>query len=350
MTLAATIALARDGFALDAALAVDAGEVVALVGPNGAGKTTLLRVLAGLEALDGGEIRLDDRVLDAPAAGIFVAPEVRGVGFAFQDHRLFPHLDARDNVAFGLRARGWPREAARTSAGAWLDRVGAGALAAKRPGALSGGEQQRVALARALATEPALLLLDEPLASIDAGAKRALRRLLAEALRERRGPSIVVTHDPVEAAVLGDRLVVLDGGAVADEGTPGAIAAAPRSAYAAEHVGLNVLRGRASGHSLALAGGASLYLASAYDGPVAAVVRPHAVSLHAAHPEGSPRNAWPALVAALVPVEERVRVRLEGAIPIVAEVTERAAAELALAPGRPLWVSLKATEIAVVPG
>jgi molybdate transport system ATP-binding protein len=159
-----------------------------------------------------------------------------------------------------------------------------------------------------------------------------------------------VTHDPVEAAVLGDRLVVLDGGAVADAGTPAAIAAAPRSAYGAEHVGLNVLRGRASGHSLALVGGASLYLASPHEGPVAGVVHPHAVSLHAARPEGSPRNTWPAIVAGLVGVEERVRVQLEGAIPIVAEVTARAADELVLKPGRTLYVSLKATEIAVVPG
>jgi len=350
MRLAAAIALAQGGFALDAELAVGAAEVVALVGPNGAGKTTLLRALAGLVAIDAGEIRLGDRVLDAPDAGVFVAPEARGVGFAFQDHRLFPHLDARDNVAFGLRARGVARAEARARAAEWLGRVGAAALAGKRPAALSGGEQQRVALARALAPEPALLLLDEPLAAIDAGSKRDLRRLLAEALRARSGPALVVTHDPVEAAVLGDRLLVLDAGAVADAGTPAAIAAAPRSPYAAEHAGLNVLRGRAAGHSLALAGGASLYLAAAHDGPAAAVVRPQAVSLHAAHPEGSPRNAWPAIVAGLFPVEERVRVRLEGTIPIVAEVTARAVAELGLAPGRSVWASLKATEITVVLG
>jgi molybdate transport system ATP-binding protein len=350
MTLAAKIELARGDFAVRAELAVAGGEVLALVGPNGAGKTTLLRALAGLDAVDAGEIRLDERVLDAPAAGVFVPPEARDVGYAFQDQRLFPHLGALDNIAFGLRARGVARDEARRRAARWLEHVGATELAAQRPAGFSGGEGQRVALARALATEPRLLLLDEPLAAIDAASRIVLRRLLLERLRLRTGPSLVVTHDPVEAAVLGRRIVVLDGGAVVDAGTPAEIAAAPRSAYAAAHVGLNVFRGRAAGHWLDVGSGGTLFLATSNRGEVTAVVHPHAVSLHAVRPEGSPRNTWAATVAALVPVGECVRVRLDAHIPIVAEVTERAVAELHLTRGRPLWVSLKATEIAVVPG
>ena len=350
MRLAAHVEIERVGFALRAELDADAGEVVSVVGPNGAGKTTLLRALAGLERIDAGEIRLGERVLDAPGAGVFVPPAARAVGIVFQDHRLFPHLDVQENVAFGLRARGAGRDEARGSALAWLERVGARELAAQRPASLSGGEAQRVALARALATEPRLLLLDEPFAAIDAAAKPALRRLLAEVLRARSGPSLLVTHDPVEAAVLGNRVVVLEAGAVVEVGSPAALAAEPRSAYVAEHVGLNVFRGRADGHVLSLAGGASLYLATSQPGDLSAVVHPRAVSLYPACPHGSPRNTWQATVAATARFGECVRVRLAGPIPIVAEVTERAAAELGVEVGRPLWVSLKATEIAVVPG
>jgi len=348
--LVADVGVTCGGFALRAALEAAAGEVVAVAGPNGAGKSTLLRALAGLVPLDAGEVRLGERVLDAPAAGVFVPPAARSVGLVFQDHRLFPHLSVLDNVAFGVRAHGAPIDTARSRAAEWLERAGASHLAAQRPAALSGGEAQRVALARALATEPALLLLDEPLAAIDAASKRALRALVAATLRERAGPSVLVTHDPVEAAVLGARALVLEAGRVVECGEPSAIAAAPRSDYGAEHVGLNVFRGRAEGHALVLAGGARLVLAGAYEGMLAAVVHPRAVSLYPARPDGSPRNAWPATVAAATPLGECVRARLDGAIPIVAEVTARAAADLALAPGRPLWVSLKATEIQVVPG
>jgi len=348
--LVADVAVTSGGFALRAALEAAAGEVVAVAGPNGAGKSTLLRALAGLVPLDAGEIRLGERALDAPAAGVFVPPAARGVGLVFQDHRLFPHLSVLDNVAFGVRANGAPRDTARRRAAEWLERAGASHLAAKRPAALSGGEAQRVALARALAIEPALLLLDEPLAAIDAGSKPALRRLLAAELRGRSGPSLLVTHDPVEAAVLGHRVTVLEGGTVIEAGSPAELAAEPRSEYVADHVGLNVFRGAASGHALTIGDGAELRLASACEGAFTAVVHPRAVSLYPARPDGSPRNTWPATVAAATPFGECVRVRLDGAIPIVAEVTAPAAADLALAPGRPLWVSLKATEIQVVPG
>ena len=158
---------------LDVRLDLPAGSTLALLGPNGAGKTTLLRALAGLQPLDAGCIALDGRTLDDPARDVLVAPEARPVSVMFQDYLLFSHLTCLENVAFGLRARGTPRREARAAATSWLDRLDLADAAARRPSALSGGQQQRVALARALATDPALLLLDEPLAALDAGDPRA---------------------------------------------------------------------------------------------------------------------------------------------------------------------------------
>jgi len=345
--LVARVELARGAFALSLALRVGDGETLAVVGPNGAGKTTLLRTLAGLEPLAAGEIRLDGRALDAPDAGVFVPPEARRVAFLFQDHRLFPHLTALEQVAFGLRARGAARGAARARAREWLERTGVGALAERRPAELSGGQAQRVALARALASEPRLLLLDEPLAAIDVAGRAALRHELSALLRAHAGPSVLVTHEPAEAWALSTRICVVEAGRCVQEGGAGEIAAHPRSAWAAAWAGVNVFRGRADGRALALEGGGVLHLAHPAEGEVVAVVHPQAVALHRARPEGSPRNVWEGVVAGLARERDCVRVELGGAPPVVAEVTEAAAAELGLAPGVRVWASVKATEIAV---
>jgi molybdate transport system ATP-binding protein len=199
-------------FRVDAALAVRAGECVAVLGPNGSGKTTLLRVVAGLHPLARGRVRLGERVLDDPAAGVFVPPEARGVGLVFQDVRLLPHLSVRANVAFPARARGVPRAAAREAAAAWLQRVGAAQLGQRRPATLSGGEAQRVALARALAGEPSVLLLDEPFAAIDASTRPVLRAEIAAHVRGFAGPVLLVTHDPADAEALGARVVEMHEG------------------------------------------------------------------------------------------------------------------------------------------
>jgi molybdate transport system ATP-binding protein len=347
--LEARIVVARGSFELRAELDVAGGEVVAVVGPNGAGKTTLLRALAGLEPLDAGAIRLGGRLLDAPDAGCCVPPEARGVGYAFQDHRLFPHLSALENAAFGLRARGVSRDAARRRAAEWLARLGAADLAARRPAALSGGQSQAVALARVLATEPGLLLLDEPLAAIDAAAGVALRRLLAVELAARSGATLLVTHDPVEAAVLGSRIVVLEAGRVVQEGDARAIAARPRSDYVAALVGVNLWRGEADGAGIELAGGGRLVGAHALHGSVLVVVHPRAVALHRERPAGSPRNVWAGAVASVEAVGEVLRVRIDAAPPVVAEITPGAAADLGVEPGATVWASVKATEVEVTP-
>jgi molybdate transport system ATP-binding protein len=332
---------------LDATLTCAPGEVLAVLGPNGAGKTTLLRCLAGLLPLDGGAVRLGGTVLEDARAGIRLAPEDRAIGVVFQDHLLFPHLSARENVAFGLRARGVATAEARRRADAWLDRVGLSAHAATRPRALSGGQSQRVALARALVTEPGLLLLDEPLSALDVEARQAIRADLRTRLADFGGPSLLVTHDPLEALTLADRLAVLEAGRIVQVGTPAEITRRPRSPWVAALVGLNLYRGEAVAGSVRLdgPGGRSLVTAGRKTGPVFAVVHPRAVALHRREPEGTPRNVWQAPVASIDAQGDRVRVHLGGLVPITAEVTAGAVAALDLGAGGQVWVTVKATEV-----
>ncbi|MFS8483056.1 MAG: ABC transporter ATP-binding protein [Acidimicrobiia bacterium] len=332
-------------------LRVDDGEVVALLGPNGAGKTTALRAIAGLRPLDAGRIELDGRVLDEPAAGTFVPPEQRSVGVVFQDHLLFPHLTALENVAFGLRARGVRRREARAAAQAWLDRMGLADVAGARPRTLSGGEAQRVALARALAVEPRLLLLDEPLAALDAGTRVRVRADLRRHLAAFPGGRLLVTHDPLDAIVLADRLVILERGRVTQTGTPAEVTARPASRYVAQLVGINLLFGTAAGErTVRLDTGGELTLADALPAAeVAIALRPQAIALHTHRPDGSPRNAWPAVVADVEVDRDRVRVSLEGPVHATAEVTPAAVAELDLVPGARVWASAKAVDLVAYP-
>jgi molybdate transport system ATP-binding protein len=348
MTLDARIALRLGALELDVAIGAGAGETVALLGPNGAGKTTVLRALSGLVAVDRGRIVLDGDVLD-DGAGTFVAPERRPVGVVFQDYVLFPHLSALDNVAFGLRARGMRRAAARRVAARWLATVGLGDHTDRRPAALSGGEAQRVALARALAVSPRLLVLDEPLAALDQQARVAVRRDLRAHLDAFEGVRILVTHDPLDAGTLADRLVILEHGRVIQSGTLAEITARPRSPWVAALVGVNLLTGTGHGDRVTLDGGGELAAAGAGTGPVVAVVHPHSVTLHASRPSGSARNAWPGLVDSVEPLGDRVRVRIAGTVPLTAEITPAARSELGLAPGTAVWASVKATDIVVGP-
>jgi molybdate transport system ATP-binding protein len=349
VSLEARVELTLGQLHLDVDLAVASGELVVLLGPNGAGKTTLLRALAGLVLLDHGRVVLDGTVLEDAEAGEWMATEQRPIGFVFQDYLLFPHLSALENVAFGLRARGVPKAEARRRAAAWLDRVGLAAHDRARPRALSGGQAQRVALARAMVTDPRLLLLDEPLAAMDAVSRRDLRRDLRRHLASFDGTRLLVTHDPLEAMTMADRLVVLEGGRITQTGTPAEVSAQPRSRYVAELVGVNLFRGHAAGHTVRLAAGATLVAADGHDGEVFAAIHPHAVALHRHPPEGSPRNVLAGTAETLETAGDRVRVQVAGTVPIIAEVTPAAAGELRLADGGPVWASIKATEITIYP-
>ena len=348
MSLDATIELQLGSLDLDAQLTAVEGETVAILGPNGAGKTTLLRALAGLVPIDRGRITLDDVVLD-DAADCFVPPERRPVGVMFQDYLLFPHLSVIENVAFGLRSRGATRSAARHAASAALERVGLADRSDVKPRELSGGQAQRVALARAVATEPRLLLLDEPLAALDQTARGAVRRDLRDQLARFSGVRLLVTHDPLDAAALADRLVILEHGRVVQTGRFAEISARPRSRYVADLVGVNLVHGVAHGDHVELASGAVLAAPDAGTGAALAVIHPRSVALHRQAPTGSPRNLSSGHVRAVELLGDRVRVSVDGPMPLIAEITPAALAELGLTEGEPVWTAVKATEVTVFP-
>lgn len=343
--LEAHLYLERGGFTLDLRLVVPPGQVVALLGPNGAGKSTVLRALAGLVPLTGGSIALNGEVLDDAAVGRHVPPERRRLGVVFQDYLLFPHLTVAENVAFGLRARGMDRPTARGHAAAWLERVGLHDLGHARPGVISGGQAQRVALARALAIEPALLLLDEPMAALDASTRPEIRSDLRAHLAGFDGATVLVTHDPVDAMVLADRIVVIEGGRVVQQGAPGDVAGSPRTEYVARLMGLNLHRGRSDGRIVTLDAGGRIHVADAPPGPVFVAFRPAAVTLHRWRPDGSPRNVWEGRVAGMEQYAETVRVRIDSVPRVLADVTTAAVAELRLSVGDTVWAAVKASEV-----
>ena len=335
--LDAHLVVDRGTFGLDVALAVAAGEVVALLGPNGAGKTTALRALAGLTGLTAGHVRLAGHdVTGTP-------PERRGVGVVFQDYLLFPHLSALDNVAFGPRRQGLSRVAARAVAGDWLGRVDLRGLENRRPRALSGGQAQRVALARALAVGPRLLLLDEPLAALDARTRLDMRASLHRHLADFAGSALLVTHDPLDALVLADRLVIVEDGRVVQEGGAAEVTARPRTDYVARLVGLNLFRGTAAGAAVRV-GELDFAVSDRVTGDAFVAFAPSAVALHTERPTGSPRNTWAAIVEGVQRHGDNLRVQLAGPVAAAADVTPAAAAQLGLAPGRAVWAAVKAAE------
>jgi molybdate transport system ATP-binding protein len=347
MTLNADLIIDRGSFRLELALSIEPGQVVGLLGPNGAGKSTALRALAGLLPLTEGSVSLDDQLWDRPPA-LFVPTEHRPIGVVFQDYLLFNHMTALENVAFGLRARGTPRADARQRARDWLDRVGLDGHHNTRPRALSGGQAQRVALARALATEPGLLLLDEPLAALDASTRVHVRSELDRHLEAYPGHTLFVTHDPLDAMVLADHLVIIEDGVLVQQGPPAQVARQPRTDYVARLVGLNLYRGTADHTTVTLEQG-RFTIAEPATGPVHVAFAPSAVSLHTEPPAGSPRNSWPVTVSQLEQHAHTVRVRLDGTPPVLADVTPATVAELHLAPGAPLHATVKATEITTYP-
>jgi molybdate transport system ATP-binding protein len=349
MSLIADIRVHRGSFTLDASISAGASEVVAVLGPNGAGKSTLLGVLAGLLRPASGRVELDGQTLIDVAAGAYLSPQQRRVGLVLQDYLLFPHMSALENVAFGPRSRGESRRAARVTATSWLERMGIGDLAHRRPRELSGGQAQRVALARALAADPRLLLLDEPLAALDVGARPAVRADLRRHLASYDGCTMLITHDPLEALVLGERIVVLENGRIVQQGSPDEVTRHPRTDYVARLVGLNLLSGRASGQVADIGSGASIVLPHAMSGDVHAVFPPTAVTLSLDRPDGSARNAWSGRVGDIERHGDLVRITVDGSVPILADVTPLAVADLELAPGTSVWASVKATEVTAYP-
>ncbi|GHF68708.1 ABC transporter ATP-binding protein [Streptomyces thermodiastaticus] len=337
--LDARLVVERGSFRLDVTLTAAPGDVVALLGPNGAGKTTALRALAGLVPLSGGHLRLDGKRLDR------TPPEARPVGVVFQDYLLFPHLSVLDNVAFGPRCHGVRKAEARAQAAVWLERMGLAAHAAAKPRNLSGGQAQRVALARALATHPRLLLLDEPLAALDARTRLDVRAQLRRHLAGFEAVAVLVTHDPLDAMVLADHLVVIENGRIVQQGSPAHVARHPRTDYIAQLVGLNLYRGRADGHTVRVQDGPSITTSEDLAGDVFVVFPPGAVTLHRERPHSSSaRNVWRCEVAGLETHGDQIRADLTGDLPLVADLTTVAAAELDLHPGAVVWATVKAAQ------
>ena len=258
-------------------LEVAAGERAVLVGPSGAGKTTLLRAIAGLASLDAGDIRLGGCSLRG------VATHRRRIAVVFQEPRLLPHLDVTDNAALPLRAAGVGRARRRAIARTRLSEVGLAGLVDRRPTGLSGGEQQRVALARALCAEPDLLLLDEPLASLDPNRREELRRLVVRVQRERALTALIVTHDRTEAAQFGERIALMLEGRIVQHDAPRMLFEQPASAAVARFFGVrNLLRGRVRSGRLEVAGTAVSVPGA--DGPAIVAIRPEHVRLDGAAP------------------------------------------------------------------
>ncbi len=325
--------------AFDVELALEVGpETVALVGPSGAGKTTVLRAVAGLTRPSRGTIECGGETWFDAGARADKRPEQRSVGFVFQEYALFPHLSVERNVAFGGRRDGL------------LEQLRIDQLAKVRPGELSGGERQRVALARALAREPKVLLLDEPMAALDPHTRTAVRAELHDLLRELRLPTLVVTHDFEDAAALANRVGVLVEGKLRQLGTPAELLAAPADPFVAGFAGANLLQGdalvgRDGLTEVRLAGGGTVFSTDEARGTTTAIVYPWDVALARESADDSALNHLRGEIVSLVPLGNRVRVRLPQ---LVAEVTAASAARLRLEPGDAVVASFKATATRLV--
>jgi molybdate transport system ATP-binding protein len=344
----------RESFTLDVAFQAAAGTTTVLVGESGAGKTSVLKLLAGLDRLDQGSVTVgSDRYADA-ATGFHLPAWRRDLGYVAQDYGLFPHLSVRENVAFGLRASGVARSQAQPMVDEVLGLVGIAELGRRMPGQLSGGQQQRVALARALVLNPRLLLLDEPLSSLDLQTRRAVRVELRELLKRLPCITVYVTHSPVEALLFGTQIVVLDQGRVAQAGSRDELLRHPRSAFVAELVGTNLFVGRPAGETVpgapAIRTPEGLVAIEESGGPgtVYLTVNPREISLSRTPPHSSAQNVFDGGVLEIIPeppAGDRVRVVLTTRPPLVAEVTPEGLAALSLTEGARVYAAFKATGV-----
>jgi molybdate transport system ATP-binding protein len=352
--LDARLAKRRDSFALDVAFQAAAGSTTVLVGESGAGKTSVLRLLAGLDRLDQGVVTLGGEPYADAAQDFHLPSWRREIGYVAQDYALFPHLPVFENVAFGLRAGGVGGQRIRPMVDEALALVGIPELAGRMPQQLSGGQQQRAALARALALKPALLLLDEPLSSLDLQTRRALRVELRGLLQRLPCVTVYVTHSPVEALVFGDQIVVLDGGRVAQVGSREQLLRYPRSPFVAELIGTNLFIGRAApietppAGTIRAAEGVIAIEDTPGPGTVYLTISPREIALFRTPPDGSAQNVFAGAVLEIVPEMpsgERVRVVLDTKPMLVAEVTPEAVASLSLREGTRVYAAFKATGV-----
>jgi molybdate transport system ATP-binding protein len=333
---------------LDVAFVVPAGEVLAVLGPNGAGTSTTAAVIAGLLRGDDAVVRVGNRTLTDTQRGVFIPVHDRRVGVLLQDPLLFPHLSALGNVLFAAGQRDVAR------AKGWLDRLGVGELAERRPRELSGGQAQRVALARALAAEPDVLVLDEPLAGLDITAAAAIRAELRTVLTEHGRSVLLITHDLLDVIGLADRVMVLEEGQIADTGALSDVLAAPRSRFGARIAGVNLVRGVMDGPTVLRSADRSWHgvpaVGLARGADAVAVFSPSAVAVFREEPHGSPRNSVCVHIDSLDLAGGAVRLRagerVGGSPALIADVTPEAVAEMGLAVGDYVWFTVKTQEVA----
>jgi molybdate transport system ATP-binding protein len=340
-------------FELDVSLSVENGRCLALAGPSGAGKTSLLRVAAGLLRPDTGRVTCGDEVWLDTSHDVDLVPEQRRCGYLFQEFALFPNMTAIGNVAFPLRGLGKTKR--RSRAIELLDRFGMADRADASPDILSGGERQRVALARALARRPHALLLDEPLSALDSRTRARAARELSHVLSEVDVPTLLVTHDFLEAAQLGDRVGVIDEGRVIQEGTASELAARPSSAFVADFTGAVVLTGvaRPAGDVSVVeldGGGGTVVSTDQASGAVAASVYPWEIEVEPSGAEhgGSARNRLACEVVSITVVGNRVRLGLNAGQELIAEVTQTSAESFALRVGTRVTATWKAAATRLV--
>ena len=328
-------------------------ETLALVGPSGAGKSSLLRVVAGLLRPNSGRVEVCGRVLLDTANGIDVPANERRVGLVFQDGALFPHMSVLGNVAFGLRARGMSKADAEASARDALERLDAGGLAAARPPKLSGGERRRVALARAVVTDPEILLLDEPLTSLDTVTKGQVASDLARRVDELRIPCLLVSHDFEDVLGLATSVAVMERGRIVQQGVIDDLVRAPASPFVAAFAGVNFFQGTArhrDGITEILGREPATFVSTdVAEGPVGVVIHPWDVVLTTSRPSGSAQNLLEGPIERVVPVGNRARVVVASRPAVVAEVTRESLDRMGLAPGVNVVATWKATGTRLVP-
>jgi len=336
-------------FELQIALSVPAGETLAVIGPSGAGKTSVLALIAGLMTPDEGRIVVGDRVLFDSARRINVPPEQRLLGYVLQEYALFPHMTVLRNIEYGMEARRMPRDEIARRSAETMRMLGISHLAGVRPTRISGGERQRVALARAIAAGGQVLLLDEPLAALDAQTRQNARGDLRRVIQSVGVAAVFVTHDYVDALAFGDRICVIDRGEVVQMGSQEDLLLRPKARFVAEFMGVNFLHGTAQppqdGVSKVLVDGIEVSTTLEEPGEVFLAFSPVDVTLSAEPPAGSAQNVFRATVTALLQLGGRIRVDLDAGFPLVAELTPDSVARLGLEIGSNVYASFKATAI-----